>query len=398
MSLLNDALRKNDRENRSPVNVPGGPPWNPVPQGSRRRLLWLIGMGSVSLLVLALVIGGIIYSFETTAGTSLAPSPAVADAFAIQGAPGPAPAEGLTPEAGPDSEVPPSGLPAPDDKMLPATILAKTFVGKDARPTAPPAETIPNPDGAPMSDSLDPFPSGGDDRHHANPNSTASVTAGKIHGADTGELRRAAARPAQTRRYYRKALSYHRQGRVRRAIRLYRQVVQMQPLHFEARFNLVSAYIQIGEFSKAHRIATDLHRREPGNQQVLSNLAIAKIGLGQSREALQLLDRVADLPQASLFTVYLHRGIACRNLGQLDAALGWYKKAEALKPDRPQVLFNLALVNDAQQQYADAVHYYQAYLQHGGSGEGGTEKDIRQRIKTLRAYLAQAAPQEQTRQ
>jgi len=109
-----------------------------------------------------------------------------------------------------------------------------------------------------------------------------------------------------------------------------------------------------------------------------------------------LLDQVADLPHAAMFTVYLHKGLAYRNLDQMEAAIGWYQSAEELKPDNPKLLFNLALAHDRQQHYREAVHYYQAYMQQVQDDEQGrTIKDIRQRIHTLRSYVAEMTAQEQ---
>jgi tetratricopeptide (TPR) repeat protein len=96
-----------------------------------------------------------------------------------------------------------------------------------------------------------------------------------------------------------------------------------------------------------------------------------------------------------MFTVYLHKGIAYRNLNQMDAALDRYKKAEALIPDNPQLLFNLALAYDRQQRYGEAALYYQKYLQLAEIDEGFSEKNIRRRMNTLRSYLAQETSQEQ---
>jgi Flp pilus assembly protein TadD len=394
MSLLNDALRKKGRENLSPTNAAPKPSQKTVAQG-RRRLFWLLGIGTVSLMAVAFIIGGRLYFFATGTGMTIASSPAAASVPENPGPPASSLARHGSAEITPASAASSSELPVPIGQTRPASVAAPPPTGETTRPAIPSVANTATPDEAPMSDPPAPSPYREDP---LDPKSTDTGTAMAAVGAPRAGLdppQPALSEEAQAERYYRKALSYHRQGRLRRAIALYRQTLQTQPLHFDACFNLVSAYIQIGEFTKAHRIAADLHRRDGSNQQVLANLAIAKIGLGQPREALQLLHQVSDLPPASLFTVYLHKGIAFRNLGQMDVALKWYKQAEDLEPDNPQVLFNLALVHDTQEHYADAVHYYQTYLRHGEKDQGKTANDIRRRIKTLRAYLAETAPEEQ---
>jgi Flp pilus assembly protein TadD len=393
MSLLNDALRKKDREQRSPGKIAGDFSQGAAPRNERHRRHWMVAILAALLLVIGVGVGLIVYSFEATSVLALEPpsNKRAGDVIGADAAPMPteemrAALEGTTapsPEM-PTSRTPPasvSGQPMPVDSI-------------DTRPGDVHASRPP--EGSPAPDPLDNVSETADRLREKVSDQTAARPA-VVPLLPTGrETSPPAGSAPQAERYYRKALSYHRQGRMDRAIALYREVVQLQPQHFDARFNLVSAYIDTREFTKAHRIASELYRQDSTNQQVLANLAIAKIGLGQSREALQLLDQVADLPHAAMFTVYLHKGLAYRNLDQLETAIGWYQSAEELKPDNPKLLFNLALAHDRQQHYREAVHYYQAYMQQVQDDEQGrTIKDIRRRIHTLRSYVAEMTAQEQ---
>ena len=394
MSLLNDALRKKDREKRPQGNIAEGLSRQPVNQGKRHRLYWMAGIGAALILVVGAGVGLLVHSLEATSVMALEPSPALSTDHRIE--------EPIPPAAAPVTEVAVAsadlapGIPGPEHQTVSAS---QNTIGTDFEDVGSKTDDAPvlldeagAPDRKPRAE------------NHATPAGPQLERSVQIASIPAGVRRpikndRAAQRPSehvpQAERYYRKALSYHRQGRVDRAIAMYREVVQLQPDHFDARFNLVSAYIDTREFTKAHRIAGELYRQDGTNQQVLSNLAIAKIGMGHPREALQLLDRVTDLPRASMFTVYLHKGIAYRNLNEMEAALDWYKRAEVLQPDNPQLLFNLALAYDRQQQYGEAAHYYQAYLQQAEIDERLSEKDIRRRISTLRSYLAEETTQEQ---
>ena len=391
MSLLNDALRKNDREKRSQGKIAGGASQGPEHRRKRHRLYWMTGIGFALILVVGIGIGLVVHSFEATSVMALEPSPANST--------GPQSVEDTTPLVVanvPEVAAESAGL-APEmrgveQKAASGATKAIMVDSEDVRPAAVHSPVLSRESGSSVRNPQAKEHEAPAGSHLDDSNQTASIPA----AVQTMKSGRAPQRPSehvpQAERYYRKALSYHRQGRVDRAIALYREVVQLQPHHFDARFNLVSAYIDTREYAKAHYIADELYRQDGTNQNVLSNLAIAKIGMGQSREALQLLDQVTDLPQASMFTVYLHKGIAYRNLNQMEAALNWYKRAEELKPDNPQLLFNLALVYDRQQQYGEAVHYYQVYLQQAEIDERLSEKDIRQRISTLRSYLAEETP------
>lgn len=393
MSLLNDALRKKDREQRSPGPLAGGRPQGAVPRNSRHRRHWIVVIVTTLLLAIGVGVGLIVYSFEATSVLALEPPPSkqAEDVVGADATPLPTPEVRASFE---ESTVP--SPETPESRTTTASVSGQPIPvdSIDRRPedesAATPSDRVPiryRQDNA--SEASDRPPANASDQPAARPADITPIATGRDTSPPAG--------PApQAERYYRKALSYHRQGRMDRAIALYREVVQLQPQHFDARFNLVSAYIDTRDFTKAHRIASELYRQDSTNQQVLANLAIAKIGLGQSREALQLLDQVADLPHAAMFTVYLHKGLAYRNLDQMDTAIGWYQSAEELTPDNPQLLFNLALAHDRQQHYREAVHYYQAYMQQVQDDEQGRAvKDIRQRIHTLRSYVAEMTAQEQ---
>lgn len=205
-------------------------------------------------------------------------------------------------------------------------------------------------------------------------------------------------REASAERLYRKGRAYHRQGRIEEAIAMYREVLKIDPDHFDTCFNLTSAYLQTEAFDKAYAMAADLYRKTPANPRVALNLAIAQIGCGRPRQALELLDAVADQPQPPLYEIYFHKGVAYRYLGQPDQAVTWYQKAERIRPNDPRLMFNLAMAFDQERRYGPAVDYYRRYLRESKDQDPLTRKKVAQRIRTLQADLA-AHPneEEQTR-
>lgn len=134
--------------------------------------------------------------------------------------------------------------------------------------------------------------------------------------------------------FYRKAISYHRRGELQKAIRMYLEVLKNRPDHRDALFNLASAYIETSSFSEAYPLLQRLRDRDPDDPQVLLNSAITEIGLGRPHGALSHLKRAGFL-NAPGFAVYLHRGIALSQLGKLDKAIIWYKRAEEIHPNQP---------------------------------------------------------------
>ena len=195
-------------------------------------------------------------------------------------------------------------------------------------------------------------------------------------------------RKVSTTRMYQKARSYRRQGQIAEAIAMYREVLKIDPDHFDTGFNLTSAYLQTRAYDRAYAMAADLYRRKPDDPRVALNLAIALIGVGQPRQAIDLLDRFSSYPDAPLYEIYFHKGVAYRNIGEPATAVAWYQKAEQLKPDDPRLLFNTAVALDQNRQYRMAANYYQKYLKQSQDEELSTRKQVARRIRVLQAELA----------
>jgi tetratricopeptide (TPR) repeat protein len=188
--------------------------------------------------------------------------------------------------------------------------------------------------------------------------------------------------------FLKKARRYHRQGKFNQAIQMYRQVLRVKPEHREALLNLASAYIQLTAYSEALPLLRKLRSFDDSNPDVLINLAIVEIGMGNSTEAIHLLDLAAKQYADPKFEIYFHRAAALSRLGRLEEALGSYKSAEELNPKHSALNFNLALLCDKLQKYHDAVDYYQVFLSQGDNLPRHEEKRIESRIRSLQAYLA----------
>ena len=188
--------------------------------------------------------------------------------------------------------------------------------------------------------------------------------------------------------FLKKAYRYHRQGKINQAIQMYQQVLRVKPDHRDALFNLASAYIQLTAYSEALPLLRKLRSYDDGNPDVLVNLAIVEIGMGNSTEAIHLLDLAAKQYADPKFEIYFHRAAALSRLGRLEEALHSYKSAEELNPKHPTLSFNLALLCDKLQKYHDAVVYYAEFLSQGGNLPRHEEKRIESRIRSLQAYLA----------
>lgn len=190
-------------------------------------------------------------------------------------------------------------------------------------------------------------------------------------------------------RLYQSARRFHQQGKIGQAVGLYQQFLALRPDHLEARINLVSALVQAQQFAKAYPVAVDLMSAQPDNVRVLLNLASVQIGLGRPAKALELLHRLDGQPQAPLFEIAFHKGIAYRQMNQIEQAIAWYRKAEALNSGDSRLLFNLALAFDGDQHYPKAIEYYRKFVAQNRTRDPALLKKIEQRIRALQAYQVQ---------
>ena len=187
--------------------------------------------------------------------------------------------------------------------------------------------------------------------------------------------------------FFQKALTYHRQNKLDEAIHMYQKVLWKNPEHFDALFNLASAYIKTSAFSKAYPLLNKLKGLDPEKPEVLLNLAIVEIALGRFQSALAYLSIAEKQKDGPQFEIYFHRSVALGQLGNLNEAIVWYKRAEDLRPHHSRLLFNIALIYDNMQNYPEAVRYYFKFLKQDLSSPN-EKKEVAARILALKVYMA----------
>ena len=171
-----------------------------------------------------------------------------------------------------------------------------------------------------------------------------------------------------------------------KAIHMYQEVLWKNPEHFDALFNLASAYMKTSAFSKAYPLLIKLKGLDPEYPQVLLNLGIVEIGLGRLQSALAYLSMAEKRKDGLQFEIYFHRSVALSRLGNLNEAIIWYKRAEELHPHHWRLLFNIALLYDKMQNYPEAIRYYSKFLKQDFSSPN-EKKEVETRILSLKAYM-----------
>jgi len=108
--------------------------------------------------------------------------------------------------------------------------------------------------------------------------------------------------------------------------------------------------------------------------------------LGRFQSALAYLSIAEKQKDGPQFEIYFHRSVALSQLGNLNKAIVWYKRAEELDPHHSRLLFNIALVYDKMQNYPEAVKYYLKFLKQDLSSPD-EKKEVAVRMSALKVYM-----------
>jgi tetratricopeptide (TPR) repeat protein len=191
------------------------------------------------------------------------------------------------------------------------------------------------------------------------------------------------------------ALQFHQSGNLQQAELLYRQILQSNPLHFDALHLLGVIALQLGRHELAiEQIRTALRAR-PNHAEAHNNLGSALAAIGQLPEAVACFrqavllkpdnaeahnnlgnalrqqgkpaEAMASLQQALRLRpdhaeALTNLGIACHDLGRFDEAVEHYQRAVRLKPDFATAHNNLALALREQGKLEEAISHYRQAL------------------------------------
>jgi predicted Zn-dependent protease len=160
----------------------------------------------------------------------------------------------------------------------------------------------------------------------------------------------------------------HRQvGAANRARDEYRQVVERDPTHDEARTQLARCLVQVGHYEEGARQIEILLKKTPGDPLLRTLLARSRYDLGQRAEAAKLLDDV--------IRAHPEHGPALRERGRLaladddaPAAEHWYRQACRAMPFNYECSYGLqqalqkqGKLDEAKRQLAHAQGLKNAY-------------------------------------
>jgi tetratricopeptide (TPR) repeat protein len=141
---------------------------------------------------------------------------------------------------------------------------------------------------------------------------------------------------------YNEALALHQAGRLAAAEKIYRQILKVQPNHFDSLHLLGVIYSQRGNHTEALRQIDFALTANPQAAFAHSNRGLALQKLKRLDEALASFDKAIAL-KPDHAEIYNNRGLTLHELRRLNEALASYNKAIALKPDYAEAIYNRGL-------------------------------------------------------
>jgi tetratricopeptide (TPR) repeat protein/glycosyltransferase involved in cell wall biosynthesis len=121
---------------------------------------------------------------------------------------------------------------------------------------------------------------------------------------------------------------------------LYQTILNYYPDNTAAKYNLAQCFEQSSKLDKAEKAYHSLLEAEPDNNAVLLNLGTINEKLSKENSSNAYYDKVApgDFDKLAVFT---NLGISRMQQGRIDDAIELWKKALKIKPDSPDVNYNL---------------------------------------------------------
>ena len=176
---------------------------------------------------------------------------------------------------------------------------------------------------------------------------------------ETGNAEPQAQKPAAValQAKFEQGMALHQQGRLADAERIYREVLQQQPNHFDALHQLGLIALQAGHTEQAVELIGKAIALKQDFADAYYNRGIALRNLKRPAEAVASYDKAIVLKPDYAGTHY-NRGNALRDLKRPLEALASYDSAIALKPDHAEAHYNRGITLQQLKRPAEALASY----------------------------------------
>ncbi len=147
-------------------------------------------------------------------------------------------------------------------------------------------------------------------------------------------------------------------GEYKKAISLYRQLVDQKPENKQYKIEVAEHLRRFGEFDQAEDLYAQLEASYPDDLQVLEGKAMTMIAVGEYQQALTILDRVIK-EDGERWRALNAAGVALTLMGQYEESVEYLRAALKHNGNSPIVLNNLGLTLAAAKRYDRAIKAFE---------------------------------------
>jgi tetratricopeptide (TPR) repeat protein len=146
---------------------------------------------------------------------------------------------------------------------------------------------------------------------------------------------------------YRNAMEFHRRGDDAHAITLLGRSLELQPMHFEATYNLGACLFQLGQPEPARNRFERALLIKPGNREALFSLATVLMDMNQLDAAKRFLQQLTDIDPGHI-DAHLALATIQQTLGSPEDASRCYRQALEYHPQSARLWHAWAMQRDWQ--------------------------------------------------
>lgn len=157
---------------------------------------------------------------------------------------------------------------------------------------------------------------------------------------------------AQVDKLFQKGLALHQQNKLQEAMKIYKQIIVIEPNYFNALQLLGLLFAQTNEFTKSVNFLYKALQINPNHVDCCTNYGNVLQELKRFDEAITFYDKALRIKQDS--EIYYNRGNALKELKQFDESIASYDQAILLKSDAETYL-NRGLVLKEMLRFEEAI-------------------------------------------
>ncbi|NIA09100.1 MAG: tetratricopeptide repeat protein [Nitrospiraceae bacterium] len=167
--------------------------------------------------------------------------------------------------------------------------------------------------------------------------------------------------PETATSHFNLGVSYQREGRFKKAIREYKNVISIEPFNVDAYNNLGMIYKELGDLDRAIACYKKAVSINPLYEKGHSNMAVALYLEGNLDAAVSESKKAIAINPNDMAN-YSNLGLIYKKSNKPDEAIESFLKALTINPDYPPVHYNLALLLEDEGKIKEAILHYQKFI------------------------------------